>query len=134
MAREHTPSIDLALSLATPVPLAADVGFDQADAPSALPPPTSVEHREHRDEYLGPITERIERFPIGEGVWLQVHWLVSPEAPQTTPKHVRHVELVVEGRGFPLRRGQIGVLMRAMGLAEYAFDTAVREELARHTC
>lgn len=134
MSREHTPSIDLALSLAIPVPLSADVGLDQADAPSALPPPTSVEHREHRDEYLGPITERIERFPMGEGVWLQVHWLERPQASRSMPKHVRHVELITESSRFPLRRGQIDVLMSAIGLAEYVFDAGVREELARNTC
>lgn len=134
MSREHTPSIDLALSLATPVPLAWDAESDPADAPSALPHPTSAEQRERQDEYLGPITELIQCFSVGDGVALQVHWQVDPQAPQMAPKHVRHVELVVEGRRLNLRRGQIGVLARAMGLADYVFETALREDLARHTC
>lgn len=135
MAQTYTPSVGLALSLATPVPLSWDAGSDPADAPSALPRPTSEERRERRDEYLGPITELIQRFPVGEGVWLRVHWLVNPQTPpRTPPNQVRQVELVMEGRRLPLRRGQMDALMTAMGLAEYVFDTAAREELARQTC
>lgn len=134
MSHEHSPSVDLALSLATPQPLSRDRGHRVPETPSALPRAESSERRAFEDEYLGPVEELTQRFPLGEGVGIIVRWLLDPEEPEATLKHVRSLELEVEGSRVPLRRGQIDAVLSAMGLAEYVFETAEREELARRTC
>lgn len=134
MSNEHMPSIELALSLASPFPLSRESDDEGADAPSALPEPLTNERHETLEEGLGPVTELCQRYPAGADVSVQVHWLLDPRVEQAPRKHLRYVEVSVDGERLRLRRGQIDSMRSALEMAEYLFETQEREELGRRTC
>ena len=134
MNNEYTPSVELALSLATPLPVVTDRDGDDLPAPSGLPEPLCTELREGPDVTLGRVTELEERYPVGGDVSVQVDWLLQRRSDAADPEHLRVVELRVGGERLHLRRGQLPHLKQALEMAEYLFTTLEREELGRRTC
>ena len=131
---EHSPSIDLALSLATAEDAARGVDVLDASTPSGLAHPVCRERRSATEEALGPVVVSEQCFSVGGDVSLEVDWLVPSQEAAAPPEHLHYVDLKVGEERLRVRRGQLMSLRKALEMAEYLFEAQEREDLGRHTC